>query len=87
VNYSNAGQVRPGSAKFDNPSICTMFDTSLWVDPATNRRVATQEPYARRTLPFRFSDVRLPGYQKWHASVSKMFRITERVRLITALRL
>jgi len=73
--------VTPGSAKLDNPSIAQWFDTSLWVDPATNRRVAAQEPYTLRTFPLRFSDVRLPGYENWDASVSKTFRITEKVRL------
>ena len=32
-------------------------------------------------FPLRFSDVRLPGYRNWDASVSKYFPIHERMRL------
>jgi hypothetical protein len=81
VNYPNANQVKTGSAKLDNPSIAQWFDTSLWTDPATNKRVPAQEAYTLRTFPLRFSDVRLPGYQNWDASVSKNFALTERIRL------
>lgn len=79
--YPNAAQVRPGSAKLDNPSIGEWFDTSLWNDPATGRRVGAQEQFTLRTFPQRFSDVRLPGYENWDISVSKYFPIYERVRL------
>ena len=81
VAYPNANQVRPGSAKLDNPSIPQWFDTALWVDPATNKRVAAQEPYTLRTFPLRFSDVRLPGYENWDVSVAKTFSILERMKL------
>jgi hypothetical protein len=81
VNYPNANQVRPGSARLDNPSIPQWFDTSLWTDPATGKRVAAQEPYTLRTFPLRFSDVRLPGYHNWDASISKFFPIYERLRM------
>ena len=79
--YPNAAQVRPGSAKLDNPTIDQWFDTSLWNDPNTGRRVSAQEPFTLRTFPQRFSDVRLPGYKNWDVSVSKIFPIHERVRL------
>ncbi len=81
VNYPNAAQVRPGSAQLDNPTLSQWFDTSLWIDPATNRRVPAQEPYTLKTFPLRFSDVRVPGYQNWDASVSKNFILREGVRL------
>jgi hypothetical protein len=79
--YPNAAQVRPGSAKLENPTIEQWFDTSLWNDPATGRRVGAQEPFTLRTFPQRFSDVRLPGYKNWDVSVSKYFPITEQVRM------
>jgi hypothetical protein len=37
--------------------------------------------YTTRTFPFEFSNVRLPGYKNWDASLSKYFPIHERVRL------
>jgi hypothetical protein len=79
--YPNAAQVRPGSAKLSDPTVAQWFDTSLWNDPATGRRVSAQEPFTLRTFPLRFSDVRLPGYQNWDVSVSKYFPIHEEVRL------
>ena len=81
VNYPNAAQVQPGSAKINDPTIPQWFNTSLWKDPATGKLVAAQEPYTLRNFPLRFSDVRLPGYQNWDASVSKFFPIHERVRM------
>jgi hypothetical protein len=81
VNYPNASQVAPGTAKIDNPTIAQWFNTSLWNDPATGRRVAAQEPYTLKTFPLRFSDVRLPGYQNWDVSMSKTFPIYERMNL------
>ncbi|HEU0123886.1 MAG TPA: hypothetical protein VFQ91_25365, partial [Bryobacteraceae bacterium] len=56
------------------------FNTDLWINPSTGRLVAAQEAYTLRTFPMRFSDVRLPGYQNWDASVSKMFPIHERLK-------
>ena len=79
--YPNAAQVTPGSAKLDNPAIGQWFDTSLWNDPATGRRVSAQDPFTLRTFPLRFSDVRLPGYKNWDVSVTKYFPIHERVRM------
>lgn len=81
ANYPNAAQVKPGSAAISNPSFAQWFDTSLWNDPATGKRVASQEPFTLRNFPLRFSDVRLPGYQNWDASIAKYFPIHERVRL------
>ena len=79
VKYPNAAQVRPGSAKLDDPTIAQWFDTSLWIDPATNRRVAAQEPYTLRTFPLRFSDVRLAGYQLMSPTLSSAASIPARV--------
>ncbi len=81
VDYPNARQVRPGSAKLSNPHPNRWFNTSLWDDPVTGRRVSPQEPYTLRDFPTRFSDVRVPGYQNWDASVSKYFRLQEGMRL------
>jgi hypothetical protein len=79
--YPNAAQVKPGSAKLDNPTIGQWFDTSLWDDPATGKRVSAQEAFTLRTFPLRFSDVRLPGYKNWDVSVTKYFPIHERIRM------
>src|SRR5262249_40201194 len=43
VNYPNASQLQPGSAKLDSPTIPQWFNTSLWND-ATGKRVSSQEP-------------------------------------------
>ncbi len=80
VGYPNAAQVTAGSAKLDNPAIPQWFNTSLWND-STGTRVKAQEPYTLRTFPLRFSDVRLPGYQNWDASLTKKFQIYERMNL------
>jgi hypothetical protein len=81
VSYPNAKQVRPGSAKLSNPTPSQWFNTSLWDDPATGRRVARQEPFTLRDYPTLFSDVRVPGYKNWDASVSKYFPLRERMKL------
>ncbi|MFB3826382.1 MAG: TonB-dependent receptor domain-containing protein [Bryobacteraceae bacterium] len=81
LDYPNAAQVTTGSAKIDNGNIGRWFNTSLWDNPATGKRVAAQEPYTLRTFPTRFSDVRLPGPQNWDASLSKYFPFTEQLRL------
>ncbi len=81
VSYPNAKQLRPGSAKLKNPSLERWFNTTLWDDPATGRRVSPQEPYTLRDFPSLFGDVRVPGYQNWDASVTKVFRLQERMDL------
>jgi len=81
VNYPNAGQVSAGSAALDNPAIEQYFNTSLWTDPATGKLVPAQDPRTLRNFPTRFSNVRLPGYRNWDASVSKYFPIHEQIRL------
>ncbi len=81
VAYPNANQIRPGSAKLSDPAIPMWFDTSLWTDPTTGKRVASQEAQTLRTFPLRFSDVRLPGYQNWDVSLSKTFNLFEKARL------
>lgn len=81
-DYPNAPQVRPGSAKLDNPTHGKWFNTSLWMDPATNRPVSPPNlTYELRTFPYLFSDVRRPGYQNWDASLSKYFPLKENLRL------
>ena len=80
INYPNANQVSTGSAALDNPTVGKYFNTDLWVNPGTGRFVPAQEPFTLRTFPQRFADVRLPGYQNWDASISKMFPIHERLK-------
>jgi hypothetical protein len=80
-SYPNAKQVKPGSAKLSNPTFAQWFDTSLWNDPTTGKRVAAQESQTLRDYPTLFGDVRLPGYKNWDTSVSKYFPIHEHVRL------
>jgi hypothetical protein len=53
----------------------------LWDDPNTGRRVTAQEPFTLRDFPTRFSDVRVPGYRNWDASLAKFFPITEQAKL------
>ena len=83
LDYPNASQVRPGSAKLPpgERTLDRWFNTSLWDDPATGKRVPVPEAYTLRVHPTRFSDVRIPGYKNWDASVSKYFPIREQVRL------
>jgi hypothetical protein len=82
VNYPNAPQVQPGSAKLSNPTRERVFDTSLWMDPGTGRPVSVPNlTFEMRTFPYLFSDVRRPGYQNWDASLSKYFPIKEDIRL------
>jgi len=80
VDYPNAPQIRPGSAKLPNPTRTQVFDTSLWKTPS-GTPVPTQEPYTLRTFPLLFSDVRRPGYQNWDTSLSKYFPLRESLKL------
>jgi len=80
VNYPNAIQNAPGSARLSNPTRTQVFNTALW-KKADGTPVATPEPYTLRNFPYLFSDVRAPGYQNWDASVSKLFPIRESVNL------
>jgi hypothetical protein len=80
IAYPNAAQVSPGSAALENPTIAKYFNTDLWVNSTTGRFVQAQEPFTLRTFPLMFSNVRLPGYQNWDASISKMFPIHERLK-------
>ena len=81
ADYPNAPQNAPGSANLGGAATrARWFNTSLW-RTADNRPVATQEPFTLRTFPLRFSDVRRPGYENWDASLSKIFPITEQMRL------
>jgi hypothetical protein len=82
IDYPNANQVTPGSAKIDNGTIARWFNTSLWDNPATGKRVAPPNlTYELRTFPTRFGDVRAPGFKNWDVSLSKYFPIYERMRL------
>ncbi len=80
VDYPTANQIAPGSAAISNPSLERAFDTSLWIDPATNKPVSAQEPFTLRTFPSRFSDVRVPGYTNLDASIAKSFPIRENIK-------
>jgi len=80
VDYPNAPQIRPGSAKLDHPTRTQVFNTSLW-KTASGTPVPTQEPYTLRTFPLLFSNVRRPGYQNWDTSLSKYFPIRESLKL------
>ncbi len=80
VDYPNAPQVRPGSAKVENPTYTKVFETSLW-KTAAGTPVPTQEPYTLRDFPYLFSDVRRPGYANWDTSLSKYFPIKENLKL------
>ncbi len=81
IAYPNANQVTPGSAQLENPTMGQWFNTDLWNNPATGRRVSAQEPFTLRDFPLRFGNVRVPGYQNWDASITKWFPIKERLRL------
>ena len=81
LQYPNAAQVAPGSAELDDPTAARYFNTSLWIDPNTGKLVPAQPAFTLRTFPSLFSNVRLPGYHNLDASVSKLFPITERIRL------
>jgi hypothetical protein len=80
VDYPNALQVTPGSAKLDNPTSAQWFNTSLWKRP-DGTAISLPEPFTLRNFPYLFSDVRRPGYQNWDASLSKYFPLRENVRL------
>lgn len=80
VDYPNAPQNAAGSAKLDSPTNKQWFNTSLW-KTASGTPVATMEAFTLRAFPYLFSDVRRPGYKNWDASVSKIFPITEQLRL------
>jgi hypothetical protein len=80
VDYPNALQNAPGSAKLDNPTRTKWFNTSLW-KKADGTAISLPEAYTLRNFPFLFGDVRRPGYQNWDASLSKYFPIHENVRL------
>jgi hypothetical protein len=82
ADFPNAKPAKSGSANLgDGATFGKYFDTSLWDDPTTGRRVAVQEPFTLRDFPTRFSDVRVPGYRNWDASVAKFFPITEKMKL------
>jgi len=83
IDYPNAKQVRPGSAKLppEERRLERWFNTSLWDDPVTGKRVPAQEPYTLRDFPTRFSDVRLPDYHNWDLSLMKRFPVRERMNL------
>ncbi|MCZ2154511.1 MAG: TonB-dependent receptor [Bryobacterales bacterium] len=80
LDYPNANQIHPGSARISNQTLEKAFDTSLWIDPATGKPVPTQEPFTLRQFPSRFGDVRVPGYKNIDGSIAKFFPITETVK-------
>ena len=80
VDYPNALQNAPGSAKLANPTNKQWFNTSLW-KKADGTPIPLSEPFTLRNWPFLFSNVRRPGYQNWDMSLSKYFPIHEKVKL------
>jgi hypothetical protein len=80
ADYPNALQNAPGSAKLENPTRGQWFNTSLW-KKSDGTPVALPEPYTLRNFPLLFSDVRVPGYQNWDTSLSKIFPIRENLHL------
>jgi hypothetical protein len=81
VKYPNAAQATAGSAKLDDPTPAQWFNTGLWNNTSTGKRVSAQESYTLTTFPLRFSDVRLPGNNNWDLSIAKSFTLHERLRL------
>jgi len=80
VDHPNAKPATAGSANLgSDATFGRYFNTSLW--DVNGRRVAAQEPFTLRDFPTRFSDVRVPGYRNWDASLTKYFPIHEQVRL------
>ncbi|MEN6536031.1 MAG: hypothetical protein ABFD89_20385, partial [Bryobacteraceae bacterium] len=82
VNYPNAKQLRPGSAKLPagERTLYRWFDTSLW-QTSSGTMTSAQESYTLRDFPTLFGDVRRPGYKNLDASVSKTFPIQENMKL------
>jgi hypothetical protein len=76
VDYPNAPQTSPGSAKISNPTYTKVFDTSKFAGAKVPNTT-----YFYRTFPFLFSDVRRPGYKNWDTSLSKYFPIHESLKL------
>lgn len=83
IDYPNAKQVQEGDARptAEQRAQGYLFNTSLWVNPATGRLTPAQEQFTLRDFPTRFSNVRVPGYKNLDGSVSKNFPIAETVRL------
>ncbi|MGH9628866.1 MAG: TonB-dependent receptor domain-containing protein, partial [Bryobacteraceae bacterium] len=83
VDYPNAKQAQEGDPRptAEQRSQGLLFNTALWTNPETGRLVPRQEQFTLRDFPTRFSNVRVPGYQNWDASISKYFPIREQVRL------
>jgi len=80
VDYPNANQNAPGSAKLSSPTNKQWFNTALW-KKADGTPVATQESYTLRNFPYLFSDVRRPGMNNWDTSLMKYFPIHESMKL------
>ena len=76
IDFPNAAPIRTGSAKLpkDQRSLERSFDTSIFP------RVAGPAPFTLRDFPTRFPDVRFMGVRNWDFSLSKDFRIVERVK-------
>jgi len=81
VDYPNAPQNAPGSAKIDNPTYKQVFNTSLWKTSSGAAVAVPNTTYGYRTWQFLMSDVRRPGYANWDTSLSKYFPIKESLKL------
>ena len=83
MDYPDAKQVVDGDGTPTEAQKAAgyLFNVDLWNNPATGKRVATQEAFTLRDFPTRFSAARVPGYKNIDASIAKSFTITEQVRL------
>jgi hypothetical protein len=81
VDYPNAPQVSPGSAKISDPTYTKVFNTSLWKTSSGAAVSVPNTTYGYRTWPYLMSDVRRPGYANWDTSLSKYFPIKESLKL------
>jgi len=81
VNFPDAAPLTARSAKLpaSERNIRRAFDTSLWDDPATGRRVSAQSPFLLRNFPSRFPDVRRYPLKNLDCGISKKTAISERV--------
>jgi hypothetical protein len=81
VDYPNAPQNAPGSAKISDTTYTKVFNTSLWKTSSGAAVSVPNTTYGYRTWPFFMSDVRRPGYANWDTSLSKYFPIRESLKL------
>ena len=71
VSFHNRPMVANGNPKIDNPTRERWFDTSVF---------EILPPYTQRTNPWYYDGLRGPGFWNLDTTLSKFFKITERVR-------